>query len=99
MTIIHAETTDGEQYLTVEGIKVSGSVRSIGFIYPTPTRWQRIRAFPRYVLYYTGLREAGIAEGPDIDALSAGPDRSDAEAVLSAALLTLKESYRISPRS
>jgi hypothetical protein len=24
MTIIHAETTDGEQYLTVEGIKVPG---------------------------------------------------------------------------
>jgi hypothetical protein len=30
-------------------------------------------AFPRYVLYYTGLRQAGIAEGPDIDAFSAGP--------------------------
>ncbi len=72
MTIIHAETTDGEQYLTVEGIKVPGWVRSIGFIYPTPTRWLRIRAFPRQVLCYTGLRQAGI-EGPDIDAFPAGP--------------------------
>jgi hypothetical protein len=47
MTIIHAETTDGEHYLTVEGMKAPGRVRSISFIYPTPTRWQRLRAFPR----------------------------------------------------
>jgi hypothetical protein len=52
---------------------VPGWVRSIGFIYPTPTGWQRIRAFPRQVLYCTGLRQAGIAEGPDIDAFSAVP--------------------------
>lgn len=38
MTIVCAETTDGKQYLTVEGMKVPGRVQRIGFIYPTPTR-------------------------------------------------------------